>query len=69
MRKKENNRHWRRGEGRFILLGLFTVVFGVQKNRLSEPFKSGLEAIIFPMDWNVSFACDADSLGFCIQLW
>jgi len=39
------------------------------QNGPSEPLKSGLEAIIFPMDWNVSFACDADSLGFCIQLW
>ena len=34
-----------------------------------EPLLSGLEAIIFPMDWYVSIACNAYSLGFCIQLW
>ena len=44
-------------------------LFPESKNGPSEPLKSGLEEIIFPMDWNVSFACDADSLGFCIQLW
>ena len=45
-------------------------ISGVQKrSEPSEPLKSGLEAIIFPVDWNVSFACDADSLGFRIQLW